>query len=121
MDSIYISPYLPTERIRHSVLALKANNKTIHEVYEHDSRLKPHFDEESFAGALGTITVLVEGVCLAPVARNDRAVCSLIFCRHGFQVGGLGSWVASCVVMGEELSISHFCLLTEALKAKEIC
>ena len=93
MDSIYISSYLPTERTRLSVMAARSNNKTIHEVYEDDSRLKPHFDEESFSGALGTVTVMIEGVCLAPVAGSDKAVCGSSFFRlrlRCWRHGGLG-------------------------------
>lgn len=85
MDDIYISHYQPTERTRRSVLAVKANNKTIDDVYQHDSRLKPHFEGESFSGALGTVTVMVEGVCLVPVVGNDRAVCASSFLRLRLQ------------------------------------
>lgn len=100
----YISPYAPDERTRRSVMAAQAYNKTMDEVYQHDSRIKPNFDNESFSGALGTITVSIEGLCLqgakgwdekqvlmpevprvserlfggasiAPIVGNDRAVC----------------------------------------------
>lgn len=89
-------------------MAAQAFNKSIDEVFEHDSRIKPRFDEDAFSGALGTITLIVEGLCLegaedwyekqiivpevpriserlfggaslAPIVGNDRAVCTSSF------------------------------------------
>ena len=119
----YISPYLPDERTRRSVMAAQAFNKSIAEVFEHDARIKPRFDEDSFSGALGTITLIVEGLCVeggegwyerqiivpevpriserlfwgassAPIEGNDRAVCDS---------SSMGSWLLSWKYGGFEL------------------
>ena len=88
-------------------MAAHAFNKSIDEVFEREARIKPRFDEDSFSGALGTITLIVEGLCvegaegwyekqrivpevlriserlrgasLAPIVGNDRAVCDSFF------------------------------------------
>ena len=96
-------------------MAAQAFNKSMDEVFEHDARIKPRFDGDSFSGALSTITVVIEGVCLegaegwyekqilmaevprvserllggpsmAPIVENDRAVSDSFF---------LGLWLLS--------------------------
>lgn len=68
----YISPYTVDERLHRSVMAAQLHNHTIHEVHQRDFRrsrpfkhvaFKPDFNEDSFSGALGTITVVIEGLC----------------------------------------------------------
>ncbi|CAD6581323.1 MAG: hypothetical protein ASARMPREDX12_000425 [Alectoria sarmentosa] len=68
----YISPYTVDERLHRSVMAAQLHNHTIHELHERESRrsrpskhgaFKPDFNGDSFSGALGTITVVIEGLC----------------------------------------------------------
>ena len=125
----YVSPYQVTDRIRRSVLAAQLPGKSINYAHQQDARrsensqrpaFQPVFDGEAFSGALGTISVVLEGLCLqgaegwdervslvrgkprpgVKVARvprvllgSDRAVCGLFF-YFSFSVcdteGGLG-------------------------------
>lgn len=42
----HISPYTPDERTRRSVMAAQANNSSIYEVFQRDSRIKTQFDNQ---------------------------------------------------------------------------
>ena len=111
----YVSPYQVTDRVRRSVLVAQLPEKSISYAHQEDARRSAHgqrptfqpvFDGEAFCSALGTISVVVEGLChqgaegwdervnlvrgarrpgvaAARVPRvllgSDRAVCGLFF------------------------------------------
>ena len=138
----YISPYTVDERLHRSVMAAQLHNHTIHELHERESRrsrpskhgaFKPDFNGDSFSGALGTITVVIEGLCFegaegwtevqmlmperrrlssrlfgAPSAApilfgNDRAVC---ICSFRLMASGWrhGGSIYENLVVGETVS-----------------
>lgn len=72
----YISPYAVDKRTRQSVLAALVDNRSINDTHNRDSRratakFRPAFNGESFASALGIITVVVEGLLIEGAGVGD--------------------------------------------------
>ncbi|KAF6237694.1 hypothetical protein HO173_003895 [Letharia columbiana] len=72
----YISPYAVDKRTRRSVLAALVDNRSINDTHNRDSRratakFRPAFNGESFASALGIITVVVEGLLIEGAGVGD--------------------------------------------------